>query len=124
MKIYKKNANNRLSKNFHQSEFDCQCTDERCFITIIQESVIESLEKVRADYGLPIYISSGNRCILRNSDPFINGAKESTHVYGAGVDIVSFDGNIEKLEKITRKYFSYVKRYKKHIHADNRLLKE
>lgn len=53
---------------------------------------MECLDKIREDYGLPLYISSGYRCDELNKK--LNGSKTSQHMKGQAADINL--GNTEK----------------------------
>ena len=46
---------------------------------------MECLDKIREDYGLPLYISSGYRCGELNKK--VGGVKTSQHVKGQAADI-------------------------------------
>lgn len=46
---------------------------------------MECLDKIREDYGLPLYITSGYRCKELNNK--LNGSKTSQHMKGQAADI-------------------------------------
>ena len=53
---------------------------------------MECLDKMREDYGLPLYITSGYRCKELNNK--LKGSKTSQHMKGQAVDIQL--GSVEK----------------------------
>lgn len=53
---------------------------------------MECLDKIREDYGLPLYITSGYRCKELNDK--LNGSKTSQHMKGEAADICL--GSVEK----------------------------
>ena len=60
---------------------------------------MESLDKIREDYGSPLYITSGYRCEELNER--LKGSKTSQHMKGQAVDI-----NLGSTEK-NRKFFNW-----------------
>lgn len=74
-----------LSEHFSSSEFDCHGSG-CCSQTLINEKLIEYLEKIRAHFGKPITITSGYRCTTHNKN--IGGATGSRHTKGDAADIV------------------------------------
>ena len=62
---------------------------------------MECLDKIREDYGLPLYISSGYRCDELNKK--VGGVKTSQHMKGQAADIQL--GSVEK----NRAFFNWCK---------------
>lgn len=60
---------------------------------------MECLDKIREDYGLPLYITSGYRCKELNNK--LNGSKTSQHMKGQAADI-----NLGSVEK-NRAFFNW-----------------
>lgn len=60
---------------------------------------MECLDKIREDYGLPLYITSGYRCKDLNNK--LNGSKTSQHMKGQAADI-----NLGSVEK-NRAFFNW-----------------
>ena len=60
---------------------------------------MECLDKIREDYGLPLYITSGYRCDELNDR--LKGSKTSQHMKGQAVDI-----NLGSIEK-NRAFFNW-----------------
>ena len=99
-------------------EFDCQCKSDLCFFTIMQESTIESLAKVKEEFGKPIFVTSAYRCQSHNKN--VGGVKMSNHCLGDAVDLVPANGQLHQLASIAQKHWKFVKKYRKFIHCDNR----
>lgn len=75
----------KVSEHFVSTEFDCHgrgC----CSQTIVNEKLIEYLEKIRNHFNAPITITSPYRCPTHNSR--IGGATGSRHSKGDAADIV------------------------------------
>lgn len=75
----------KLSDNFTSKEFDCQGSG-CCSKTIINEQLVEYLQKIREHFGKPITITSGYRCATHNRS--VGGATGSRHTKGDAADIV------------------------------------
>lgn len=56
--------------------------------TIVNEKLIEYLEKIRNHFNSPITITSPYRCPIHNSRPSVGGATGSRHTKGDAADIV------------------------------------
>ena len=69
---------------FSDSEFECKCG---CSSLIINEELVEVLNKLREWVGGPVYITSGTRCEERNRK--VGGSERSRHLTGEGADIIS-----------------------------------
>jgi len=69
-------------KYFKREEFACNCCGEN----LIQDDLLDKLDKVRERCGFPFHISSGFRCPSHNAK--VGGASESAHVTGDAADIV------------------------------------
>ena len=80
-----KKSNQKLSEHFSSDEFDCHGTG-CCTTTIINEKLVEYLEKIRTHFGKPITITSGYRCVVHNRN--VGGATGSRHGKGDAADIV------------------------------------
>lgn len=82
-----KGSKTKLSEHFNSYEFDCHgygC----CSQTIINEKLVEYLEKIRIHFGTPITITSGYRCPVHNAKPTVGGSTGSRHTKGDAADIV------------------------------------
>lgn len=81
---YKKNSNQKLSKNFSSNEFDCHGKD-CCSTTEVDPKLTECLQKIRDHFGKPVNVSSGYRCQKHNKN--VGGATGSRHTKGHAADI-------------------------------------
>ena len=82
---FKKGDSAQISKNFQYKEFDCQgkgC----CSTTIIDEKLVEYVQRIRDHFGKPITITSPYRCEVHNRR--VGGATKSYHMQGRAADIV------------------------------------
>ena len=91
IKKYKRGSTTKLSKNFVATEFDCEGTG-CCKETVIDEKLVEILQKIRDHFGKPIGGShlTAYRCPTHNAR-VANAAKGSLHTKGMAADI-SIDG--------------------------------
>lgn len=71
------------------------------------EILLEQLDKIRAQYGKPIYINSGYRCPKLNKA--VKGVNTSQHQLGIAADLDTRKGKAEnqKLYDIIAKHFDY-----------------
>lgn len=82
---FKKGDSAQISKNFQYKEFDCQgkgC----CSTTIIDEKLVEYVQRIRDHFGKPVTITSPYRCEVHNRR--VGGATKSYHMQGKAADIV------------------------------------
>lgn len=82
---FKKGDSAQISKNFQYKEFDCHgkgC----CSTTIIDEKLIEYVQRIRDHFGKPVTITSPYRCEVHNRR--VGGATKSYHMQGKAADIV------------------------------------
>lgn len=82
---FKKGNSAQISKNFQYKEFDCQgkgC----CSTTIIDEKLVEYVQRIRDHFGKPITITSPYRCEVHNRR--VGGDIKSYHMQGKAADIV------------------------------------
>ena len=75
----------KLSANFKSTEFDCH-GNGCCSQTLINETLIEYLQKIRDHFNKSITITSSYRCTKHNRS--VGGATASRHVKGDAADIV------------------------------------
>lgn len=82
---FKKGDSAQISKNFQFKEFDCHgkgC----CSTTIIDEKLVEYVQRIRDHFGKPVTITSPYRCEVHNAK--VGGATRSNHMQGKAADIV------------------------------------
>lgn len=85
MQTLEKKNRQQLSKNFISTEFDCK-GKECCSQTIIDEKLVDYLQKIRDYFKRPITITSAYRCAIHNRN--VGGATGSYHSQGKAADIV------------------------------------
>ncbi len=85
---YRKDYKTALSANFKSHEFACHgkgC----CSKVLIDEKLVDYLQKIRDHFGKPVTINSGYRCAKHNKA--VGGASGSNHTKGMAADIVVKD---------------------------------
>jgi hypothetical protein len=85
IKKYKRSDKLQLSKNFRLDEFKCKCG--KCDPILVDEALVDWLQKIRDHFGRSVNINSGYRCEDHNSSPKVGGSKGSHHVKGMAADI-------------------------------------
>lgn len=81
-------ASGGSSAHFKKSEFKCTCGGKYCNgypAGNTSAKLLNILEKLRAHYGKPVTITSGQRCAKRNAE--VGGASGSKHTKGKAADI-------------------------------------
>lgn len=81
-------ASGGSSAHFAKSEFKCSCGGRYCNgypAGNTSAKLLNILEKIRAYYGKPITITSGQRCATRNKQ--VGGVSGSAHTKGKAADI-------------------------------------
>ncbi len=73
---------------FKPSETACKCKYEDCEAPRMDRTFMRLLNKFRERLGVPCSISSGLRCRKHNAAE--GGSKNSAHLYGRAVDILTF----------------------------------
>lgn len=74
-----------VSEHFSRKEFKCTCGNPHCYSEAVDVELLNVLEGVRYHFGVPVTITSGNRCAGKNFT--VGGAKHSRHLYGIAADI-------------------------------------
>jgi hypothetical protein len=74
-----------LSKNFRLDEFKCKCG--KCDPILVDEALVDWLQKIRDHFGRSVNINSGYRCAKHNADPKVGGNPSSHHMKGMAADI-------------------------------------
>jgi hypothetical protein len=77
------NNQQKLTENFKIGEFACKCS--RCTEVLVDEALVEWLQKLRDYFGVPVNVNSGYRCELHNKA--VGGAATSHHLRGMAADI-------------------------------------
>lgn len=93
---FKKGRSDKISSNFLYKEFDCHGKD-CCTSTIIDEKLVEYVQKIRDHFKKPVTISSPYRCAVHNKR--VGGATKSYHMQGKAADIVVKDTEPKEVAK-------------------------
>lgn len=84
VKTYQRNqAEEKLSENFRVREFQCKCG--KCEPILIDDDLIDILQKIRDNFGVSVHVNSGYRC--RNHNQKVGGDPNSSHMEGMAADI-------------------------------------
>lgn len=81
--FYMENGEQKLSENFKISEFRCKCG--KCNELLLDETLVEWLQKIRDHFGVSVNINSGYRCESHNKA--VGGSPTSHHMRGMAADI-------------------------------------
>lgn len=111
--------NFQLTKNFNLQEFECTHPDHRH--VVVDEELVEKLQKLRDRLDVPLVINSAYRCPERNKQ--VGGVKNSQHIKGKAADISleTIDVDIERLAQIAHSVgFDGIGLYNTFIHLDVR----
>lgn len=104
----------QLTEHFSRKEFDCQCG---CGTGEISMELVELLELTRLEYGKPMRINSGIRCLEHNRS--IGSKDTSSHIKCVAADIgCTSMSDRHELLKILLKQFDRVGVHKQFIHVD------
>lgn len=87
----------QVSKNFKRSEFACKCG---CGFDCVDIKLVHILQEIRDKVGMPLIITSGNRCKEHNTS--VKGAPKSYHTRGRAADFyikkrVCIDSIVDKI---------------------------
>lgn len=93
VKSYKKGSDAKLSENFSVYEFSCNGTG-CCTETLIDDQLVEYLQKIRDHFKAKVILSCGHRCEKHNAE-VPNAATKSRHIYGMAADF-----NVEGVDPI------------------------
>jgi hypothetical protein len=85
VKKYKRSDKVKLTKNFRLDEFKCKCG--KCDPILLDDNLVEWLQKIRDHFGRSVNVNSGYRCAKHNASPKVGGAAGSHHVKGMAADI-------------------------------------
>ena len=81
---------------------------------------VHLLDQLREEFGLPLKIISGWRCVKYNR--MFHGNERKFHTYGLAADMLCFENEYRHalLKYIFKMNFNGVGIYKNHIHVDMR----
>jgi len=109
------------SYNFKYSEFWCNDKNRTRPPNGMDNELILKLERLRYLLGnKPIVINSGYRTVAHNK--FVNGSKNSQHLYGRAVDIAVKDVKPSEVYRVADRLFAKggVGKYNTFTHVDTR----
>ena len=84
---YKRGDKTALTKNFTRDEFECQC--KKCDAQMIDQELVDKLQRIRDVLGVKLKVTSGYRCITHNAK--VHGSSHSKHLYGFAADWRTLD---------------------------------
>ena len=76
----------KVSKHFSREEFACKCG---CGFDTVDIELVGMLEAIREQFGQPITVTSGCRCMAHNEA--VGGGHNSQHLKGRAADIIVRD---------------------------------
>lgn len=107
-----------FARHFTRKEFECQCG---CGMDSVDSELVNVLDDVRDYLGVPVFVTSGNRCKKHNKE--IGGSDDSQHLYSKAADFkapgFSDDLIADYLEKRYPDKYG-IGRYKGRTHIDVR----
>lgn len=74
-----------LSSHFSEEELQCKC----CRGLVVDDRLIQLLEKIRSLIGAPVIVTSGYRCSAHNAE-IPESSPTSYHVLGMAADIKQY----------------------------------
>jgi uncharacterized protein YcbK (DUF882 family) len=116
--IYKRNETNLvLTPHFKACEFFCKCG--KCEEQIIDDKLVDKLERLRNSLNLPIKLNCGFRCAAHNK--MVGGEVNSQHLLGKAADISVEFLTLERMKEEAEKVgFNGIGLYDTFIHVDVR----
>ncbi len=113
------NLNQKASANFNFSEF---LSAEKGPLGILARVLLDRLERMRADFGRSIYITSGYRSPGYNAG-IPGSAAWSRHMYGDAVDIVVNGFSVNGMKRVCEGRGGFALTYQDgHVHCDWRTI--
>ena len=88
---------------FQREEFRCTCGGRGCggFPAEPREQLVRNAESIREQFGKPVRVSSGVRCVLRNGE-LPGSAQNSLHLSGRAMDFCVSGIGAEKVVAYVR----------------------
>lgn len=114
---YSKEDNVRVSEHFKANEFACKDGTDNI---LIDNQLIETLEKIRNHFRTQVIINSGFRTVKHNKK--VNGAKASYHCKGMAADIVVKEHSTKEVAEYANSILDKggIIRYNNFVHIDVR----
>jgi len=110
----------KLTKDFWAYEFVCKCGEKDCDATGMDPIFMWLLQRLRDQYGEPIFINSGRRCLEYNR--VVGGATSSFHLLGRAADL-RIDSNSDRYRLVQlaiANNFKGIGVGENFLHVDNR----
>ena len=85
----------KVSKNFSLHEFECR---DGSHLVMLDEKLLELLQKMRDAAGQPIMVYSGYRTPAYNKQ--VGGAPTSQHLYGKAADISIVNMTVDQMAEL------------------------
>lgn len=85
IRTYRKGSVEKLSENFRVSEFACKGSKCGCTTVLIDDALVNYLQKIRDHFGKEVTPTSAYRCAKHNKN--VGGATKSYHTRGMAADI-------------------------------------
>lgn len=112
---------------FGREEFACLCG---CGFDVVDSELIDILEELRYEFGQPVIITGGNRCIAHNENvqkdanpKYKPYSSKSQHIFGKAVDFKIKNIHEDKVAdylETTNTHRYGIGRYKGRTHLDVR----
>lgn len=87
-----------MLKYFKPEEFASKDGVKSPYPNVVQDSLLELLDKIREEYGSPIVVTSGYRSEAHNRA--VGGVSNSTHTRGLAADIKPLESDSERLGEL------------------------
>jgi uncharacterized protein YcbK (DUF882 family) len=105
-------------KYFKLEEFACPCCGK---VNAVSPIVMNKIDKIRDQLGIPLHINSGYRCVKHNAE--VGGKQASLHLFGKAIDVSTANMTAEKrlqLLKLVHTEFNGIGVAKSFFHMDIR----
>ena len=89
-----------MSKYFKSEEFASKDGAKSPYPNVVQDGLLELLDKIRENYGAPIVVTSGYRSEAHNKA--VGGVKNSYHTQGLAADIKPLVEDSDRLPELKR----------------------
>jgi uncharacterized protein YcbK (DUF882 family) len=122
---WNKDETGELSKHFKLQEFTCHCDFDDCIEQMLEVALLDKLELLRGNAGVPITVTSAYRCQRYqqklSETPGIETAKGiSSHEIGQAVDVKCKSLNMHELVVKAEPFFDNIGVGLSFLHLDVR----
>lgn len=87
-----------MSKYFKPEEFASKDGAKSPYSNVVQDCLLELLDKIREEYGSPIVVTSGYRSEAHNRA--VGGVSGSTHTLGLAADLKPLQSDSKRLVEL------------------------